>query len=156
MEIKHRSFVPFIWKWTLANVLWYPRLKKNNIWNEKGIRSWSWKRISNHRRGKFTSWLFSPFNQPRLRLERDGRRIRAEGRKRGGERKKEGKKEEERFLVTPWELETAAARPPPVAIAACRAAMCSVVSWPCLRTDLYSSPLARHAPIYPHTSPDTD
>lgn len=70
------------------------------------------------------------------------------------ERKEERKKEEERFLVTPWELETAAARPPPVAIASCRAAVFRRVV--ALSTDLYSSPLARHAPIYPHTSPDTD
>ena len=82
-------------------------------------------RISNHRRGKFTSWLFSPFNQPRLRsgMEEDESGRRKEESEAARERKKERKKKEERFLVTPWELETAAARPPPVAIASCRAAV---------------------------------
>lgn len=80
-------------------------------------------RISNDRRGKFTSWLFSVFNQPRLRSGMEDESGRREESEAARERKEERKKEEERFLVTPWELETAAARPPPVAIASCRTAV---------------------------------
>lgn len=68
-----------------------------------------------HQRRKFTRWLFSTLHQPRLRAifgkeDESGRREESER----WEREKE--KEEKRFLVTPWELETAAAQPP-VAIA---------------------------------------